>query len=406
MPTLLQLNATANWGSTGKIAEAIGLAAQRRGWQCYTAYGRHANPSALELIRVGEPLTPYFHYLQSRVFDGEGLGSGAATSRLVWLIDKLSPDVVQLHNIHDHWLNYRILFEYLNSAPQIKVVWTFHDCWAFTGHCFHFAQIGCGKWKTECGHCPLSEVYPKSMIDRSRRNYRLKKELFASYDNLNVVACSEWMADLVRDSFLGDKSVGVIYNGVDINVFAPGQYARSDGSCSILAVSNVWNAEKGLSDIVELRRILPSDYAITVVGLSPDQIHGLPPGITGLGRLSADSLVSLYNAADVFVNTTYADTFPTVNLEALACGTPVVTYATGGSPEAVDEKTGIVVPCGDVQAMADAIVRLKEVPLSRSDCRHRAMERFDKDRCFDKYIDLYESLIGHTILPSGEFQEQ
>ena len=178
------------------------------------------------------------------------------------------------------------------------------------------------------------------------------------------------------------------------------------GSCSILAVSNVWNEEKGLKDVLELRRILPSDYAITVVGLSPDQIHGLPTGVTGLGRLSADSLVSLYNAADVFVNTTYADTFPTVNLEALACGTPVVTYATGGSPEAVDEKTGIVVPCGDVQAMADAIVRLKEVPLSRSDCRHRAIECFDKDKCFDKYIDLYESLIGHTILPSGEFQEQ
>ena len=406
MPTLLQLNATANWGSTGRIAESIGLAAQRRGWQCYMAYGRHANPSAMQLIRVGDQETPYFHYLQSRIFDREGLGSGAATSRLVWLMDKLAPDVVQLHNIHDHWLNYRILFEYLNSEPHIKVVWTFHDCWAFTGHCFHFAQIGCDKWKTECCQCPLSGVYPKSMMDHSRRNYQMKKELFASCANLNVVACSEWMADLVRSSFLGDKRVEVIYNGVDINVFAPNQCPRSFGRYNILAVSSIWNAEKGLNDILALRSLLPSEYAITAAGLSSDQIRALPPGIKGLGRLPASRLVDLYNAADVFVNTTHADTFPTVNLEALACGTPVVTYAAGGSPEAVDEKTGVVVPCFDVKAMADAVLGFKNAPLLRSDCRRRAMECFDKDKCFDKYIDLYEGIIGHTILPPGEFQKQ
>ena len=407
MPVLLQLNATANWGSTGRIAEAIGLAAKNHGWESYIAYGRRANPSESELIRVGDIINPYVHYLQSRLFDREGLGSGAATSRLIWLIDKLAPDVVQIHNIHDHWLNYRLLFEYLDRTPEVKVVWTFHDCWAFTGHCFHFAQIGCEKWKTVCEACPLSKVYPKSTIDCSRRNYELKKEMFSACDNLTVVACSEWMAALVRDSFLGDKPVEVIINGVDVNIFTPMKFCTKDVRYNVLAVSNVWNREKGLDDICELRRLLPPDFGITVVGLSKEQIKNLPSGIEGIGRVAnVDELVHLYNSADVLVNASYADTFPTVNLEALSCGTPVVTYATGGSPEAVDDKTGIVVPCGDVVAMADAVISLKINPLSRSDCRRRAEENFDMEMCSEKYIRLYDKdIVGYPILSAGEFQK-
>lgn len=407
MPVLFQLNATANWGSTGKIAESIGLAAQRHGWESYLAYGRHVNCSGLELIRVGDFLNPYMHYIQSRIFDSEGLGSCTATSRLIWLMDKLAPDVVQLHNIHDHWLNYRLLFKYLAAMPQIKVVWTFHDCWAFTGHCFHFAQIGCEKWKSGCGSCPLSKVYPKSMIDRSRRNFELKKELFSACRNAVAVSCSDWMAALVRDSFWGDKPVKVIRNGVDVKLFAPMELSSRDSRYRILAVSNVWNREKGLDDICRLRTLLPSDFAINVVGLTPDQIRSLPQGIEGEGRTgSAEELVRLYNSADVLVNTSCADTFPTVNLEALACGIPVVTYATGGSPEAVDMRTGIVVPCGDVEAMAEAVIRLKINPLSRDDCRRRAEENFDMDVCSEKYVRLYEkNIAGHPILSAGEFQK-
>ena len=252
----------------------------------------------------------------------------------------------------------------------------------------------------------MSKVYPKSMVDRSQRNFQLKRELFTGCDNLTVVACSQWMSDLVRDSFLGDKRIEVLYNGVDINVFAPIARLRTSEYYHILAVSNGWNSEKGLYDILELRGLLPEEFEITVVGLSPDQIASLPNGITGIGRVAcADDLVSLYNEADVFINTSHADTFPTVNLEALSCGTPVVTYATGGSPEAVDAGTGIVVPCSDVRAMAKSLIWLRDNPLSRSDCRRRVLEYFDKDRCFDKYIDLYENLIGHSVLPSGELQK-
>ena len=393
MSKLFQINVTANWGSTGKIAESIGISAIKQGWESYMAYGRYSNPSQLQLISIGTSLDTYWHYGMQRIMDNEGLCSVQATKKLVKKIQEIKPDVVQLHNIHDHYLNYRVLFEYLNQT-DIKVVWTFHDCWAFTGHCFHFVTKGCEKWKTGCHHCPLRNEYPKTLLDKSSRNYELKKKLFTANQNLTIVPCSEWMEGFVKESFFKDKKITTIHNGVDIDTFAPIPMLRRNDKFRIIAVSNVWNKEKGLFDIYKLREMLPDDVEIIIVGLSAQQMDTLPIGIKGIQRTqNVQELVHLYNEADVLINPTYADTFPTVNLEALACGTPVITYQTGGSPEAVDEKTGIVVPQGDVEALADAICRLREKPLSAEDCRERAETLFNKNKCFEQYIDLYNQLL-------------
>ena len=393
MPTLLQINVTANWGSTGKIAESIGLAAKRQGWESYMAYGRYSNPSQSKLIQVGSQWDVYVHYAEQRIFDNEGLASRGATQNLIRQIQEIQPDVVQLHNIHDHYLNYKILFEYLNTT-DIQVVWTFHDCWAFTGHCFHFVTKGCERWKTQCYDCPLQRISPKTLLDRSRKNYELKKQLFAGCKNLTIVPCSDWMAGFVKDSFLRDKRIQVIHNGVDLNVFQPSLQCKKQDGFRIIAVSNVWHKEKGLYDLFELRKRLPGCYEITMVGLSAEQIKELPEGIRGIQRTqNVQELVTLYGEANVLVNPTYADTFPTVNLEALACGTPVISYQTGGSPEALDEKTGRVIPQGDLKAMVKAIHALKDYPLFSKDCRQRVEFLFDKDKCFEKYIDLYRVLL-------------
>lgn len=389
MPKLFQINVTANWGSTGKIAESIGLAAIKQGWESYIAYGRIANPSASKLIKVGGKLNTYLHFAGNRLLDLEGRCSNHATKKLIKEIDRIKPDVVQLHNIHDHFLNYSLLFEYLNKT-DIKVVWTFHDCWAFTGHCYHFVQQDCMKWQTECRNCPQRN----KVFDRSRENFNLKKSMFTANQNLTIVPCSEWMGDFVRQSFLKDKRMQVIHNGVDLNTFKviPG-IKKKEGKFHILAVSNVWMAYKGYYDIFKLREMLSEEYEITMVGFKEDQLKELPNGIRGITRTqNVQQLVELYNEADVLINPTYADTFPTVNLEALACGTPVITYRTGGSPEAIDGKTGIVVEQGNVNALANAIMWLKANPLSSADCRKRAEERFDKDKCFEEYVELYESL--------------
>lgn len=395
MPKLLQINVTVNWGSTGKIAEAIGWVAVVHDWECYIAYGRWSNPSHSHLIKVGGRWDKYLHFAEQRIRDNEGLCSRSATKRLIRQIDEIKPDVVQLHNIHDHYLNYRLLFEYLNQT-DIKVVWTFHDCWAFTGHCFHFVTKDCNKWKTGCYECPMKNVLPKTVLDRSRKNYELKKRLFGGCKNLTIVPCSDWMAGFVKQSFLKDKRIEVIKNGVDLSVFKPVEKANEDGTYGVLAVSSVWNKEKGLYDIFKLRELLPKEYFITIVGLSAKQMGQLPPGIIGIERTqNVGELVQLYSSANVLINPTYADTFPTVNLEALACGTPVITYRTGGSPETVSPETGVVVEQGDVAGMADAIRGIcdKGKDYYTEACRKKAEEHFDKDKCFEKYVALYNQLI-------------
>ena len=395
MSTLLQINITANWGSTGKIAEAIGLAAINHRWESYIAYGRWCNPSQSHLIKIGGRWDKYFHFAEQRIRDNEGLCSRGGTKKLIRQIAEIKPDVVQLHNIHDHFLNYQVLFEYLNQT-NIKVVWTFHDCWAFTGHCFHFVTKECEKWKTGCYECPMRNVLPKTVLDRSRKNYELKKRLFGGCKNLTIVPCSDWMARFVRQSFLKDKRIEVIKNGVNLSVFKPVERKKENGSYSVLAVSSVWNQEKGLYDIFKLRELLSSEYSITIVGLSDKQMGQLPSGIIGIERTqNVDELVQLYSDADVLINPTYADTFPTVNLEALACGTPVITYRTGGSPEATSPETGVVVEQGDVAGMAKAIRGIcdKGKDYYTEACRKRAEELFDKDKCFEKYVELYEGLV-------------
>lgn len=397
MPTLLQINVTANWGSTGKIAEQIGLCAMKHGWESYIAYGRWCNPSNSHLIKVGNKLDMYMHYAEQRIRDNEGLCSRSATKQLIKHISEIKPDVVQLHNIHDHYLNYRLLFEYLNKT-EIKVVWTLHDCWAFTGHCFHFVTKNCDKWKNGCFECPLKNEYPRTFLDRSKEHWLLKKELFVGCKNLTIVPVSDWLANFVKESFLKEKRIHVIKNGVDLNIFKPStslNLSETNSKFKILAVSSVWYPDKGELDIYKLREMLSEDkFEITMVGLSVDQYKKLPKGIIGIQRTqNLQELVKLYSDADVLINPTYADTFPTVNLEALACGTPVITYRTGGSPEAIDEKTGVVIEQGDVDGLVEAIYRMKENPLSSADCRKRAEECFDKDKCFEKYVELYEILL-------------
>ena len=395
---LLQINVTANWGSTGKIAESIGIAAMNAGWDSYVAYGRWCNPSQSHLIKIGGKCDMYFHYVEQRVRDNEGLCSRGATQRLIKQIEQIKPDIVQLHNIHDHYLNYRLLFEFLNKSG-VKVVWTFHDCWAFTGHCFHFVTKQCMRWQSGCYCCPMKNVLPKTFLDRSKQHYELKKLLFSSNKNLTVVPCSDWMAGFVKQSFLKDKRIEVIKNGIDLNVFQPAEsdIKKNNHKLDILAVSSVWTEDKGFNDIIRLRFLLPSEYHITMVGLSAEQRKLLPEGIRGILRTeNVQEMVKLYSDSSVLINPTYADTFPSINLEALACGTPVVTYKTGGSPETIDDKTGIVVEQGDIEAMAEAIKTISKGDRSQYavDCRKRAELFFDKDKCFEKYVRLYNQLLS------------
>lgn len=401
MPTLLQLNCASNWGSTGKIAEQIGLKAQSAGWECYVAFGRESNPSTLKNIKVGNMLWSLEHFVENCLLDNEGLASRIPTKRFLKEIDKIHPDVVHLHNIHDHWLNYRILFTYL-AEKKIPVVWTQHDQWATTGHCMYTLD-GCEKWKTGCKDCQMKRSdYPASFIIRSERNWKLKKKTLASLPELTIVPVSEWLADNMRQSHLKDRPIEVIHNGIDINVFRPQsmdvhkRYGIDEGKKIVLGVAAVWDARKGLTDFYQLAKRLPADeYAIVIVGKLTEEKQAVEGGcqMVFVDRTqNALELAQLYSAASVFANPTYQDNYPTTNLEAIACGTPVITYNTGGSPEAVDENTGAVVAQGDMEALATAIEKFSAMDCKEA-CLKRAESLFDNKKCFNAYISLYNKLL-------------
>ena len=400
MPTLLQINIASNWGSTGKIMEQIGLCAQSHGWKSYVTYGRKAyhNPSKNNVIRIGTTFDAYEHYAENLFLDNEGLASRHATKRFLKKVDEIKPDIVHLHVIHDHYMNYPMLFKYL-AEKKIPVVWTQHDQWATTGHCC-YNLVGCERWKDECYDCPMSKWFS---LDRSRRNFRLKKQLCADIPSLTIVPVSEWLGDNIRQSHLKDRDIQVIRNGIDIKIFSPKptnayeRYGIEKNKKIILGVAAVWDKRKGLNDFYELaKRLSAAEYAIVIVGQRTEEIKRIENGcqMVFVDRTQNTlELAQLYSSASVFVNPTYQDNYPTTNLESIACGTPVITYRTGGSSESVDEKTGLVVEQGDIDGLVSAIERL-ECGDFKEACRKKAETEFDNSKCFNPYILLYNKLLG------------
>lgn len=393
---LLQINVTANWGSTGKIAEDIGNLAISAGWESWIAYGRGNPKSNSNLIRIGNDWDMRLHAIESRLFDNHGLASRRTTKKFIEKIEEISPDIIHLHNIHGYYLNYPLLFEFLKKWGG-PVIWTLHDCWPFTGHCAYYDYAKCDRWLKGCHDCPQLKSYPASILtDRSRKNYSDKKKSFLNHPNITFVPVSDWLRVELSKSFLHDYPAITIHNGIDTDIFHPVEQKKTDSDkYVILGVASVWDKRKGLEEFVRLRTKLSEDYLIILVGLSNDQISTLPDGITGIRRTeNVEQLVALYNMADVFVNPTLEDNFPTTNLEALACGTPVITYKTGGSPEAIDKTTGFVVDYQNIDALADKIVEVcTQSPFSSSSCRQRVLNLYNKNEVFKQYIQLYNQLL-------------
>lgn len=392
---VFQINTVCGVGSTGRIATDLYHVLAEEGHSCCVAYGRGTAPAGIDSYKIGSTLDVYAHTMCSRMTDGEGLYSSSATKRLVEKIEAYAPDIIHLHNIHGHYLNYPILFRFLKEYDR-PVVWTLHDCWPFTGHCAYFDFIGCQLWQNGCHDCPQLSAYPKSYgMDHSRENFARKKQLFTGLRQLVLVTPSQWLADLVKKSFLGTYPVQVIHNGIDTTVFKPTpsdfreRYGLQDKKI-ILGVASPWTARKGLQDFIKLSKMLPEEWKIVLVGLSKKQLKTIPAAITGIERTNnVQELAQIYTVADVFFNPTYEDNYPTTNLEAIACGTPVITYDTGGSPECVSESVGAVVPQGD---MSKTVQVLKDI-LERVVFTDSPLSVLDKSGRYHMYIALYKKLI-------------
>lgn len=397
---VMQITAFSGWGCTGRIALGIHNALKAENHESLIAWGRRNTvPEEIETIKIGSKIDQQIHGLYTRFTDKCGFASKRVTRTFLKKIEEYKPDLIQLHILHGYYINLEILFNYIKKH-NIPIVWTFHDCWAFTGHCPYFDLIGCEKWKTGCNNCPQKAHHPTSwLMDNSVWNWKKKKELFTK-QKMTVVTPSKWLGGLVKQSFLKECNVHVINNGINLVDFKPTQsdIARRmdiESKKIVLGVSSTWVKSKGLDDFIQLSKILPSEYQIVLVGLSKKQIKELPPPIIGVERTdSIRELAELYTAATVFVNPTYEDNYPTTNLEAIACGTPVVTYKTGGSTEVV-EKTGNgeIVDQGNIVGLKDAIIRLEGHILADIDLHKVCSQEY----AFEQYVSLYHHILKGEV---------
>lgn len=387
-------------GSTGNIMVNIAKCAKKSiDAEVTCFYGNWKNKDKQNAMlrcfgNVFENALSHFIHL---VTGYHNIGSWFGTLGLLKKIDKIKPDIIHIHNLHLWVVNVPMLFSYIKKHG-IKVVWTFHDCWAFTGQCPHFTMAKCDKWKDGCCSCRQYKEYPKSLVDRTKTMYRLKKRWFTEVKDMVIVTPSQWLADLVKQSFLKDYDVKVINNGIDLSVFKPTESDfrkkhHLEGKYIILGVAAPWTKRKGFDVFAELAKRLDDKFRIVLVGISDEQSRTLPENIIGIKRTSDQKeLAEIYSAADVFANPTREDNFPTVNIESLACGTPVVTFNTGGSPEIIDKTCGSVTECDDIDAFERELRRVcEDKPYSEDACVLRS-KRYDMNDKFEEYVKLYNSL--------------
>lgn len=388
------------FGSTGKIMFGITKLLEAKGDSVIcaspiTTTNRKKQP-AHKYYKIGTFFSRRCDVFFSRLTGKQNCFARIATKNLIRKLVCFHPDIVHLHNLHGDYINIPLLFKYIKQN-NIKTVWTLHDCWSFTGHCTHFTMVNCDKWKTGCYNCPQYKEYPKSLFDNSKKMYRLKRNWFTGIKDLKIVTPSEWLAGLVKQSFLKDYPVKVINNGIDLNVFKPTEsdfrkkYNISDNKYILLGVAFGWGKRKGLDVFIELQKRLDKDkYQIVLVGTDDNVDKLLPKEIISIHRTQNQTeLAEIYTAADLFVNSTREENYPTVNMESIACGTPVITFRTGGSPEILTEKTGLVVDCDDVEGLQHGIEKICEKNLfSTGDCIEQA-KNFDMNKRLNKYELLY-----------------
>ena len=394
---------TLSYGSTGHIMFDLAATARSHGHTVYTYSAKtfrrgmkNQYPGHLYHTYYGSEVGNLIHKVLGGISGLNGFFSSWSTRKLIRQLEEKKIDILHLHNLHEFCINLPILFGWIKNS-NIKVIWTLHDCWSFTGHCPHFSMVGCDKWKTGCGGCPQKTVYPKSYLDTTVYMWKKKREWFTGVEDLTIVTPSEWLAGLVKESYLSDYYVKVIKNGIDLSVFQPTpsdfreKHGIADSVHIVLGVSMGWSDRKGLDVFQYLADKLDDKYQIVLIGTDDATDQNLPRNIISIHRTANQKeLAEIYTASDLFVNPTREDTYPTVNMEAIACGTPVLTFNTGGSPEIVTEETGAVVPCGDVEGLVREIERIcTQRPFNDSDCVRNARV-FDKWKKFSEYMELYE----------------
>lgn len=399
---ILHLN-TVLHGSTGKIMLQIAEKARERGHKCWVSVPRGRHNTYCDdsnIIWIGNRLSEDFHIAMGRLTGYQGCFSIYSTYKFIDRLNNLKPDILHFHNLHDSYINLPILFNYIKKN-NIKVIWTLHDCWSFTGHCPYFSLSKCEKWKWGCGGCPSIKEYPKSYVDKTRWLWEHKRKWFTNVDRMTIVTPSIWLSQLVKQSYLSKYPVKVINNGIDLDIFRYRESSFREKYCLvdkkiILGVAFGWEKRKGLDIFVRLAKSLPETYTIVLVGTDEIVERKLPKNILKIRRTNNQKeLAEIYSTADIFLNPTREENYPSVNMESIACGTPVITFNTGGSPEIIlNDSCGTVLNDEKIENVIQAIEN--EISKNNEDnirIRKLSSNYFDMNSKFYEYIKLYEDLI-------------
>lgn len=394
MMKIVQINSTSGVGSIGKICEAVSKTLTQKGIENYIFYTQGVSNNS-QSIKYASDFDIKKQALKSRIFGNNGFNSSSITKHLIEQLVAIKPDIVHLHNLHSHNCNLEMLMSYLRNN-NIKIFWTFHDCWAFTGYCMYFDIVSCEKWKNICHKCTQYKKY-SWICDRSEYLFSKKKSIFTGL-NLTIITPSVWLSDLVQQSFLSDYHTKIINNGIDLSVFKPRiSDFRSKYNCEnkfiVLGVAMGWEYRKGLEYFIRLANDLDDKCKIVLVGTNKKIENNLPENIISINRTeNQEQLAEIYSSADLFVDPTLEDNYPTTHLESIACGTPVLTFNTGGSAEMINERCGMVVEKGNYQSLLESIVFCeKKYPFIREACANEAVA-FSQEIAFQKYVDLYSVL--------------
>ena len=390
-------------GSTGKIMMGIADVARAQGHEVMcaspiTTTNRDAGEDC-GYYRIGTFNSRRVNVALARITGFNGCFAWFETCKLLKKIDEFKPDIIHLHNLHDSYINLPMLFSYIKKH-NVPTVWTLHDCWAFTGQCPHFTIVKCDEWKTGCHNCPQYKEYPASLYDNTKRMWNLKKKWFTGVENMTIVTPSKWLAELAKKSYLKGYPIEVINNGIDLDVFKPTpsnfreRYGISAEKYIVLGVSFAWGYRKGLDCFVEMAEKLGGQYQIVLVGTDDEIDKNLPQNIISIHRTqNQKELAEIYSAADVFAMPTREENYPTVNMEAIACGTPVVTFDVGGCAETIDTSTGIIVSVNEIDKLIEAIKVICRERIDPEVCKKRA-KNHSQDLKYIEYLELYLKVIS------------
>lgn len=389
------------YGSTGKIMLQIAEKAKKEGHEVFVCVplGRHNKKGEKNTIYIGNRVSEDLHLILSRLSGFNGSFSILATAKFIKKLKKIKPDIIHIHNLHNSYINLPMLFNYIKTE-NIPVVWTLHDCWAFTGHCPYFTLKKCNKWISGCYKCPSYRDYPESFIDTTRFTWNLKKKWFTGVKNMTIITPSRWLANLTKKSFLKEYKVQVINNGIDIDTFKPvvTDFRKNNNITNeqimLLGVAFDWGIRKGIDVFVDLyKRLDKQKYKIVLVGVDEELAKKLPESIIKIQKTrNQNDLAEIYSAANILINPTREDNYPTVNMESIACGTPVITFNTGGSVEVISTDTGAVVACNDINTLEKKIYELENKKYHTQETIKSAAKSYDCNKRFKEYVKLYENI--------------